>query len=111
MLRRRYSRHKQIALGLTLLAFFLRIYRLDVQSYWIDEAWTIHFASLPLPDLWQLLQTEEIHPPFYFPYINIWHRFVGDSEFALRYFSLVFSVLAIPWFSGWGPIWATAGWV
>jgi 4-amino-4-deoxy-L-arabinose transferase-like glycosyltransferase len=87
---------KLIILGLTLLAFWLRVYRLDFQSYWIDEAWTVHFANLPLVDLWRLLRTEEIHPPFYFPSINIWRQILNDSEFALRYYSLVFSVLAIP---------------
>ena len=87
---------KMVILGLTLLAFILRIYRLDFQSYWIDEGWTVYFANLPINDLFYLLRTEEIHPPFYFPTLNFWRQLVGDSEFALRYYSLVFSVLSIP---------------
>ena len=92
----KFTGQRFIILGLTLLAFLLRAYRLDFQSLWLDEGWTVYFANLPLSELWHLLQTEEIHPPFYFPSLNIWRHLAGDSEFALRYYSLVFSVLAVP---------------
>ena len=36
---------KTIIYGLTLLAFALRAYQLDAQSYWIDEAWTAYWAN------------------------------------------------------------------
>ncbi len=85
-----------IILGLTLLAFALRSYRLDFQSLWIDEGWTVYFAGQPLPQLFHLLRSQEIHPPGYFPTLNLWQRLAGSSEFALRYYSLLFSVLAVP---------------
>lgn len=85
-----------VILALMLLAFFLRAYRLNFQSYWIDEAWTVHLAHLSLADLLDLLRTVEPHPPLYFPSIIYWVRLVSDNEFALRFYSLVFGVLAIP---------------
>jgi 4-amino-4-deoxy-L-arabinose transferase-like glycosyltransferase len=94
--KRHTTRQKLIVLGLTLLAFFLRAYRLDGQSYWIDEAWTVYFANLPLAQLWHLLQTTEIMPPLYHPSTIYWVQLFGDSEYALRFYSLVFGVMAAP---------------
>ena len=87
---------KLIILGLTLLAFLLRAYRLDFQSYWIDEGWTVYFANLSLAELWRLLQVIEPKPPLYFPSIIYWIKLVGDSEYALRFYSLIFGVIAVP---------------
>jgi hypothetical protein len=87
---------KLIILGLTLLAFLLRAYRLDVQSYWLDEAWTLYFINLPFDRLWHLLQTEEPKPPFYYLTTFQWIRLVGRGEFSLRFFSVIFGTLAIP---------------
>jgi 4-amino-4-deoxy-L-arabinose transferase-like glycosyltransferase len=81
---------------LTLLAFWLRTYRLDHQSYWIDEAWTVYFANLTLGELWHLLQTVEIMPPLYHPSTIYWVKLVGDSEYALRFYSVVCGVMAVP---------------
>jgi 4-amino-4-deoxy-L-arabinose transferase-like glycosyltransferase len=85
-----------IILGLTLLAFLLRAYRLDFQSLWIEEAWTLFFARLSPAELWHLLQTTEIKPPLYFPSMIYWVKLTGESEYALRFYSLVFGVLAVP---------------
>jgi hypothetical protein len=83
-------------LGLTLLAFGLRAYRLDFQSYWIDEAWTVFFANLSLGELWHALQTVEIVPPLYHVSAHVWIRLAGDGEYGLRFFSLIFGVVAVP---------------
>jgi mannosyltransferase len=90
------STQKIIILGLTLLAFLLRAYRLEGQSYWIEEAWTLYFAKLSLPELWHSLLTEEPKPPFYYFTTLYWIRWAGDSEYALRFLSLVFGVMAVP---------------
>jgi 4-amino-4-deoxy-L-arabinose transferase-like glycosyltransferase len=87
---------KLIILGLTLLAFGLRAYRLDFQSYWIDETWTVFFANLWLGELWHALQTVEIVPPFYHVLAHFWIKLAGDGEYGLRFYSLIFGVLAVP---------------
>ena len=87
---------KSIVFGLTLLAFLLRAYRLDAQSYWIDEAWTVYFANLSISELWHLLLTVEPFPPLYHPSTVYWVKLVGDGEYALRFYSLVFGVMAVP---------------
>ncbi|GAB4541406.1 MAG: hypothetical protein Kow0063_32230 [Anaerolineae bacterium] len=88
--------HKLIIYALIILAFALRAYRLDAQSYWIDEAWTVHFAHFSLAEMWHLLRSTEPFPPLYHPSTIYWVKLLGDSEYALRFYSLVFGVLAIP---------------
>jgi len=83
-------------LGLCLIAFALRTYCLNCQSLWIDEAWTLYFAHLSQADLWHYLRTTEPHPPLYFPVINMWVKVIGESEYALRFYSVIFSLLCIP---------------
>jgi|GEM_PF-1016945 len=90
------SVQKFIILTLTLLAFLLRAYRLESQSYWIEEAWTLYYTHLPLDKLWHILLTQEPKPPFYYFATLYWIKLVGDSEYALRFFSLVFGVMAVP---------------
>ncbi len=87
---------KTILLGLTLLAFLLRAYRLNEQSYWIDEAWTIFYAHLSLSELWLNLQTIRAAPPLYHLLTMGWVQLIGDSEYALRFLSLLPGVLAVP---------------
>ncbi|MCB9103665.1 MAG: glycosyltransferase family 39 protein [Anaerolineales bacterium] len=87
---------KIMMLGLTLLAFALRVYRLDGQSYWIDEAWTLFYANQSLGELWTSLQTIRAAPPLYHVLTIYWVEVVGNGEYALRFLSTVSSVLAIP---------------
>ena len=82
--------------GVTLMAFLLRAYRLDAQSYWIDEGWTIYYANLSPAQLWHVLQTTKIVPPLYHFTTLYWSRLVGDSEYMLRFCSLVFGVMSVP---------------
>lgn len=85
-----------IVLVITLLAFLLRAYRLDFQSYWIDEALTIFYANLSLSKLQYYLQTVRATPPLYHGLTVYWVDLLGDGEYSLRFFSLLFSVLAVP---------------
>jgi uncharacterized membrane protein len=74
----------------------LRAYQLGAQSYWIDEAWTAYWAHFSFGEIWHLLRTTEPLPPFYHPSTIYWVKLVGDSEYALRFYSLVFGVMAVP---------------
>ncbi len=75
--------------------FALRLYRLDVQNIWWDEARNIDVASRPLvaiagaPEL-------DIHPPLYFYLLHFWMALLGRSEFAVRSLSAFFGLLSAP---------------
>ncbi len=84
-------------LTLTILAFGLRLYRLDYQEMRGDEAFSVMFAQKE-PDsiLTKTVSTTEPHPPLSFFLLHFWMALTGRSEFALRFSSLFFGVMAVP---------------
>lgn len=78
--------------GILLLAAITRIYHIDLQSLWIDEGFTWHLTQYPDP-LWIL--RNDVHPPLYFMAMDGWVEFAGVSVVALRYFSVLPSLLSI----------------
>jgi len=78
------------------LAFALRVIGLDGQSLWRDEVDAIRFAQSSLPDLLRTFVTPGQNGPLYFLLLRPWLSLAGRSEFALRFLSLLFGVLAVP---------------
>lgn len=76
------------------LAFGVRLFRLDVQSLWWDEGHSIFVASHPIPQI-PTLPAMDVHPPGYFALLHGWMALAGESEFALRYLSVIFSLLTV----------------
>lgn len=97
-------------LCLVLLAFGLRLYHLDYQSLWRDEVDAILFARRDLSGLVPLFVTPGHNGPLYYTILHFWIRLVGDSEFSVRFLSLLCGVLATPlifrlgrrWVGDWG---------
>ena len=98
-----------------LLAFALRLYRLDFQSIWWDEGHSILMASAPLAEI-PTTPGMDVHPPGFFALLHLWMGPVGESIFALRYLSVVFSLLTVamlmrfgrhlarPWLAEWAGL-------
>jgi len=82
--------------GLVLLAFALRACRLDYQSLWRDEVDALRFALFPLPKLLGTFTQGGWNGPLYFPLLRVWVAGAGQTEFALRFPSLLGGVLAVP---------------
>lgn len=82
-------------LAILWLAFGLRVYRLDFQSIWWDEGHSIFVAAQPLSRI-PTLPAMDVHPPAYFALLHGWMVLAGQSEYALRYLSVLFSVLTVP---------------
>ncbi|MCR4405897.1 MAG: glycosyltransferase family 39 protein [Anaerolineae bacterium] len=77
-----------------LLAFGLRVHRLEAQSVWWDEglaAWAAR-QDLVSSALWC---ASDVHPPLYFWMLHFWRLGSGDSEFGLRFLSVGYGVLAV----------------
>jgi mannosyltransferase len=83
-----------LMLGILLVAFVLRVYRLEAQSIWWDEGHSIQMASAPLAQI-PTLPGMDVHPPGYFVLLHQWMAIAGRSEFALRYLSVAFSLLTV----------------
>lgn len=91
-----FSRPKFIVISVLLLvlAFALRLYRLDGQSIWWDEGHSILMASAPVAEI-ATQPGMDVHPPGFFTLLHGWTALVGRSEFALRYLSVCFSLLSV----------------
>lgn len=82
------------ALPVLWLAYGLRLYRLDMQSIWWDEGHSIFVAQHPISQI-PTLPAMDVHPPAYFALLHLWLGLTGQSEFAMRYLSVLFSILAV----------------
>ncbi len=82
-----------VLIFILLAAFALRLYRLDHQEIWGDEAHSAYVASLPL--LSAVSPGMETNPPLYHLLLWLWVKLTGPSVFALRFLSLVLGVLTV----------------
>src|SRR5581483_3634629 len=89
------SRSLVLILALMLVAFALRVFELDKQSFWYDEAFSVYLSRFDLATI-TARTAADIQPPLYYYLLNLWMLLAGDSEFAVRFVSLFFGVLTIP---------------
>lgn len=90
------SRRRWALLALTALAFGLRVGGLAFQSLWRDEVDAVRFASQPWPELLRFFTAPGQNGPLYYLLLKPWLGLAGSSEFALRFFSVICGVLAVP---------------
>lgn len=81
-----------LVLIVLLLAFGLRVFRLDAQSFWNDEGNSARIAERSIRLILEGA-AGDIHPPLYYLALHFWRIFLGDSEFSLRYLSVVGGLL------------------
>ncbi len=86
---------KKIALlGLILIAFALRAYRLDAQDLWGDEAYSIFLSQMPLDQV--VAGAADTHPPLYPLFLFVWLRLFGSTVFATRMLSASIGTCIVP---------------
>lgn len=76
------------------VAFLLRLWALDAQSLWWDEAISLHLAELPLAEL-LADRAAHVHPPLYFVLLKVWSAVAGINAFSARFLSVWFNVLLV----------------
>ena len=108
-----------VAVCILLLAGAVTLPRLDNDSLWYDEAWSVYAQAAPPPttydpprgirarlttplraaqtDLYTTLSRvrNDVHPPLYFVTLDAWVWLAGDSVLALRYLSLLVGWLGV----------------
>jgi mannosyltransferase len=83
-----------LLLAILLLAAFLRLYRLDTQSFWNDEGNSARLSERTV-DLIIEGTASDIHPPGYYLLLHYWRAIFGHSEFALRALSALAGLVLV----------------
>jgi uncharacterized membrane protein len=83
---------KVILGALVIIGVFLRIYQIDFQCIWTEEAYTLSMAKLPFLEI---LTTFDFNPPLYYIFAKISY-IIFNSDVSIRYPSVVFGILLIP---------------
>jgi 4-amino-4-deoxy-L-arabinose transferase-like glycosyltransferase len=83
-----------VLLAVLLLGFGLRLYRLGDQNIWWDEGHAVWAARQSLAKATDIT-AHDVHPPLYLWMLHCWLALTGESEFAVRYLSLIGGLLAI----------------
>jgi predicted membrane-bound mannosyltransferase len=88
-------RNAILVTAITCAGLALRVIRLDMQPLWWDEGYSVFFATR---DFGTMLDrtARDIHPPLYYALLQYWMMPFGKSQVALRLFSVLIGVLAIP---------------
>ena len=98
-----FKRNTLLLMALLLIAFGLRVYRLDAQSLWSDEGLSLYRARLALGEnLTNVIvvppnvPTQDTNPPLYFMALSALRAIAGESEYTLRFASVLAGVLLVP---------------
>jgi mannosyltransferase len=89
-------RHRTVLAGIVVLAAALRFATLDVQSYWFDEATTVHLLRMGLGDMLAAIPDSESTPPLYYVVAWLWTQLFGTGEVGLRSLSALAGTATIP---------------
>jgi mannosyltransferase len=90
------SRPWLAVLGLTVLAAVLRFATLGHQSYWLDEAYTVHALHGSLGDVLRAVRHQESTPPVYYVLGWAWSKVFGLGPWGLRSLSALAGTLTVP---------------
>jgi len=96
---------------IVLLAFGLRLYAIDRQDIWGDEAFSIWLSRQPLPQV--VAGGADTHPPLYPFLLYLWLPLAGPTALATRVLSACIGVLTVPlvYLLGRRAFGQTAGWL
>lgn len=83
-----------VLVGAILIGFAIRIFRVEAPSIWWDEGYSAYLATQGWRDIVRLTAAD-IHPPAYYFLLKLWALPTGLSEFALRYLSVLVSLLVL----------------
>ena len=95
---------------LVLLSLLLRTRELGI-GFWIDEGLSVGISDRPLTDIPGVLR-QDGSPPLFYLLLHVWIGAFGDSESAVRAFSLLCATLAVPvaWWAARALFGSRAGW-
>lgn len=87
------GRYLPLGLLVVLLALALRVYRLDDESLWLDEGFSIRVALMPFREMFVTVMYDQ-HPPLHFLVLREWMAAFGDSAVSARFPSVLANTAA-----------------
>jgi mannosyltransferase len=94
--RPRMATATRVVVALVALAALLRLATLGQQSYWYDEAVTVHLVHDSFVGMLHRIPQTESTPPLYYVVAWIWARIAGTSEVGLRSLSALAGIATVP---------------
>jgi mannosyltransferase len=82
--------------GVVVLAAALRFSTLGVQSFWLDEAFTVELVRKSLGGVLHGIRETEGTPPLYYCVAWLWAKLFGTSEWGLRSLSALIGTATVP---------------
>ena len=89
------QRHRLGLAVVMLVALGVRLYDLNAESIWTDEAFSIAMAHRPVADIVARTASEDTTPPLYYLILHGWQTVFGDSAVAARLPSVIAGTLAV----------------
>lgn len=90
------SRQRIALAAIILVALALRAYRVDWQSAWYDENYTLYTSGLDAGPMQESIVRDFVHPPLHYYLLHYWMKVFGFGQLPARLMSLVFGVLSVP---------------
>jgi len=83
------------AIFFTILAAFLRFYKLDFQSLWTDELYSLSLINKSLRSIIRICLNSDPNPPLYYIFLWMWTKVFGGGAYACRALSALFGILGV----------------
>ena len=83
-----------IILVILMAGLFLRIYGLSTESLWLDEGFSVWHSKTDIPLIIKAASSD-VQMPLYYILLHYWMGLFGDSEFSIRFLSVIFGLLAV----------------
>ncbi len=83
-------------LAITALGLALRLYHLNAQGVWFDEAFSVVVSGMELGPLMRELIYDVFHPPLHYLTLHGWFALTGYGQEQARVLPLIFGTLSIP---------------
>ena len=92
-----WLKEHKILLTLVFLGAVLRLYKLDFQSLWVDEIFSVNQGnpSNTFGQIYANLKAYDAHPPFYYFMVHIIFLCFGYTAYVLKAISAFFGILGI----------------
>lgn len=80
---------------ISLVYILFRFWNLTDSCLWFDEIFGVHAAQHDWESLFSFVAQDLIHPPLFYVLLKIWISVGGESLYWLRFFPVLFSIIAL----------------